>query len=211
MEKHAVLLGDSIFDNAVYVSSGQSMSDHLCAALGDRAEVTLLAVDGATTIDVLPQFDRLPQGATHLLMSCGGNDALMAKAYLDGIVVPDAALDLLGVLAAIQQEFRDRYRRVVASLVAAGKPAAVCTIYDHVPDVEPKYLTALSLFNDVIVSEAIAHRLTMVDLRPICDQPSDYSDVSPIEPSGSGGLKIAGAIARLVEGDSSAIVSAIVG
>jgi len=221
VKKHVVLLGDSIFDNAVYVSSGQSVSDHLRAALGDRAEVALLAVDGATTIDVPPQFDRIPHGATHLFLSCGGNDALLAKSYLDGAIVPDAipealrgalseaGFDLLGVLSVIQQEFRRRYRRVVVSLVATGRPAAVCTVYDRVPGLEPKYLAALSLFNDVIISEAIRHRLSVIDLRPLCDQPSDYSDVSPIEPSGSGGLKIAGAIARVVEGDRSAVVSSV--
>ena len=46
-------------------------------------------------------FDRLPPGATHLFVSCGGNDTLVAKSYLDGIIVSDARSDLLGVLEAI--------------------------------------------------------------------------------------------------------------
>jgi hypothetical protein len=48
-------------------------------------------------------------------------------------------------------------------------------------------------FNDVIVRVALEHRLPIIDLRPVCTERSDYSN--PIEPSGSGGRKIALAIA----------------
>jgi hypothetical protein len=36
--------------------------------------------------------------------------------------------------------------------------------------------------------------LPAIDLRLVCTEPADYAN--PIEPSGRGGLKIAGAIAR---------------
>jgi hypothetical protein len=54
----------------------------------------------------------------------------------------------------------------------------------------------LTLFNDVILRTAIEQRLDAAELRSICAEPADYAN--PIEPSGQGGLKIAGAIARLV-------------
>jgi hypothetical protein len=38
----------------------------------------------------------------------------------------------------------------------------------------------------------------VIDLRIVCDQAKDYSDVSPIEPSGQGGAKIAQVIADVV-------------
>ena len=50
--------------------------------------------------------------------------------------------------------------------------------------------TALAPFNDVILREATAHGLSVLDLRLVCDEPGDYSTVSPIEPSAQGGRKI---------------------
>ena len=59
-------------------------------------------------------------------------------------------------------------------------------------------VTLLSLFNDVIVREAARERLPVLDLRLVCDEPRDYSAVSPIEPSQHGGNKIATAVAYAV-------------
>jgi hypothetical protein len=50
------------------------------------------------------------------------------------------------------------------------------------------------LFNDVIIRTAFESNAALVDLRLVCSEPSDYAN--PIEPSGSGGLKIARAVAR---------------
>lgn len=58
---------------------------------------------------------------------------------------------------------------------------------------------ALSIFNDVIIREAVRLGLLVIDLRLICSEAEDYSKVSPIEPSAKGGEKIAKAIASLVE------------
>jgi hypothetical protein len=49
------------------------------------------------------------------------------------------------------------------------------------------------MFNDVILRAAFHWRLQVIDLRLVCAEPSDYAN--PIEPSGSGGEKIARAIA----------------
>jgi hypothetical protein len=50
------------------------------------------------------------------------------------------------------------------------------------------------MFNDVILRMAFEHHLSVIDLRLVCNEPSDYAN--PIEPSGSGGRKIAHSIAR---------------
>ena len=55
------------------------------------------------------------------------------------------------------------------------------------------------MFNDVIIAEAVRQRVPVLDLRPICDDPRDYSDKSAIEPSAAGSAKIARAIWRVVE------------
>ena len=103
-------------------------------------------------------------------------------------------------LAAIRAEFQDKYRRMLNSLLALKKPLAVCTVYDpNFPDPVMQRLTttALNIFNDCILREAITYGLPVVDLRFICTQPKDYAN--EIEPGFAGGRKIAEAILRLVQ------------
>jgi len=57
--------------------------------------------------------------------------------------------------------------------------------------------TALNIFNDCILREAITHALPVIDLRLICTEPEDYAN--EIEPGVAGGRKIAEAILRLVQ------------
>jgi lysophospholipase L1-like esterase len=191
---HAVLLGDSIFDNGVYVPGEPAVVDQLRAALPKDWTVSLLAVDGHLTADVAKQIEALPQHATHLVVSCGGNDAL---GYLP--VLADGArsvADALDRLAGIRADFGKEYRRMLKNAVATRKYVTVCTIYDCIPDLEPAAHTALSMFNEVILREAVLARVAIVDLRLVCTERSDYSALSPIEPSGSGGEKIVAAIGK---------------
>ncbi len=58
-------------------------------------------------------------------------------------------------------------------------------------------LAALAALNDVIIDEAVRARLPILDLRRICDEDADYSDISPIEPSAAGSAKIARTIWRI--------------
>lgn len=67
-----------------------------------------------------------------------------------------------------------------------------------IPGLDRNLRTALSLFNDVILREAIRTQIPVIGLRQICTLPSDYSVISPIEPSSAGGMKIAKAIAALL-------------
>jgi hypothetical protein len=54
----------------------------------------------------------------------------------------------------------------------------------------------LTVFNDAILRVAFENALSVIDLRLICNTPSDYAN--PIEPSSLGGAKIAAAIARVM-------------
>ena len=71
-----ILIGDSIFDNAGYVSEGESVTDILRSITENESQVKLLAVDGDVTTDVPAQLESFPDSATHVFISCGGNDAL---------------------------------------------------------------------------------------------------------------------------------------
>ena len=56
----------------------------------------------------------------------------------------------------------------------------------------------MSLFNDVIVRVAMRHRFGILDLREHLQSPTDYSTESPIEPSETGGDKIARAVVQAI-------------
>ncbi len=178
-----ILLGDSIFDNGVYVAGEPALITQLNSLLTDSARATLLAVDGHITRDVVNQARQIPSDATHLFVSVGGNDALGAVHILhhDG-----SAQEVLHELTFVQNEFRTNYTLMLDNLRKRSLPLTVCTVYDSVPEMEQithdSAVAALSLFNDVIVREAASRGLPIIDLRSVCDSHEDYSDVSPIEP-----------------------------
>ncbi len=199
---HVVLLGDSIFDNGVYVRRGEpDVVKQVQVRLPQGWKATLCAVDGAVTTGVERQMERVPPDASHLVVSVGGNDALRNS----GILREQArsVAEVIGKFAGVQDEFARSYRAMLAKVLDRRLPTALCTIYDaRFPDPREQRLvvTALSIFNDVITREAFTRRLPLIDLRLICNDPDDYAN--PIEPSAKGGDKIAGVIAQVVAGNS---------
>jgi hypothetical protein len=196
---HIVLLGDSVFDNAAYVRGGADVVTHLRRLAPSDWKATLCAVDGSVVLDVPRQLETAPGEATHLVVSSGGNDALTNAGILGESA--ESAAEVLNRLADVAEVFESDYLRMLDSLLAAGKPAAVSTIYyPRMEDalVQRLAVAALSTFNDVITRAAFAAGLPLLDLRLICNEDSDYAN--PIEPSEAGGEKIARAIVRLVYG-----------
>ncbi len=192
---NVILLGDSIFDNAVYVPPNQSVTDHLRLILPTEIKVTLLAIDGSVTSQVATQLNQLPPDATHLFVSSGGNDALKAKYQIMDMDRNLEALRFLKIIATEVKQFRNEYRHLVSRIGKLNLPTTVCTIYSSIPGLEDEYKTVLSAFNDVIIQEAVAKHLPIIELQQVCTDAKDYSAMSPIEPSAAGGKKIAGRIA----------------
>ncbi|HYC02262.1 MAG TPA: SGNH/GDSL hydrolase family protein [Azospirillaceae bacterium] len=192
----AVLLGDSIFDNAAYVGGAPDVVRQLAPKLPPGWKAELLAVDGAVMAGVPGQLRRLPGDAGLLVVSAGGNDALGYSGILGQPATSMA--EAVGRLAEIRTRFRRDYAAMLDAVTATGVPTAVCTIYDaRYPDEPRRTLVpaALSLLNDGITREAFRRNLPLVDLRLICDRDEDYAN--PIEPSAIGGEKISTAIAAL--------------
>ncbi len=196
---HVVLLGDSIFDNAAYVTVGApDVVRQVRQRLPHGSKATLAAVDGSKTRDVRVQLRRLPADATHLIVSAGGNDALSSSNFLT-TPARSTAEALLG-LADIAEEFERGYLAMLAEVLARELPTAICTVYyPRFPEavLQRMAVTALAVFNDCIIRAAFAHGLPLIDLRLICTEEGDYAN--PIEPSERGGEKIARSIVQLVE------------
>lgn len=191
---HIVLVGDSIFDNAIYVEDGASVEQLLQDSL-PHAKVKLLAVDGDVTTDVASRLRRFPCEATHVFVSCGGNDALGLYDLLDSKM--NSLFDALTLLSIAREKFRSNYRDMLETILKQHRNVHICTIYNKLPTLSAAGITMLALFNEVIIEEAVLRRLPIIDLRAICGDADDFSDVSPIEPSMRGGQKIVDAISYL--------------
>ena len=204
---HIVLLGDSIFDNSAYTRGEPDVVTHLRSGLPPSWSATLLAVDGATTTDIPRQLARVPDTATHLVLSVGGNDALQNSDLLRTPVRSSA--DTLNRFAERLERFAAAYAQALAAVVGIRLSTVACTVYNGAlpPSDAPAAAVALSTFNDVILRTAVAHRLDLIELRLVCTEPADYAN--PIEPSGQGGRRIAAAVARAVGASDVQRVSAI--
>jgi hypothetical protein len=194
---HLVLLGDSIFDNGAYTDRGSAVIDQVHARLPPHWHATLLAVDGSTTKDVEAQLRRLPNDASHLVLSVGGNDALQRSDILNARVATSA--EALSLLRGVLRKFEANYRSALEVCASCKLPLLVCTIYNgnfadrHYQDC---VTVALSAFNDVIIRAAMNKAVDVLDLRSVCSSTGDYANT--IEPSARGGEKIASAIVEII-------------
>lgn len=207
---HVLLLGDSILDNGAYVAGGPDVLAHVRQTLPAGWQATLLAEDGAVAADIPAQAARLPTDATHLVLSVGGNDALGHTALLERPARTYA--EVLDALAALEEGFAPAYAAALAPLRATGLPLVACTVYHgNWPDpvLARRAAVALDAFNAVIVRAAVAHGHDLVDLRRVCDRPTDYANA--IEPGVEGGARIAEAIARALALPPSGGVARVVG
>lgn len=193
MADHIALLGDSIFDNASYTNDQPDVVTHLRRLLPPEWKASLLAVDGSTTADLSDQLSNVTPDITRVVVSIGGNDALLNADILNlPVTSTHQALLLFGERVA---KFEENYRSAIAAVLDRVPNTTLCTVYNGnlSGDQAPPARVALMLFNDVILRAAFHWRLPVIDLRLICSEPSDYAN--PIEPSGAGGAKIARAIA----------------
>jgi hypothetical protein len=194
---HIVLLGDSIFDNGRYVLGEPDVITQVRELAPAGWKASLLAVDGSMTDDIPGQVRRVPGEASHLVLSVGGNDALMNADILRAPA--ESIAHALGALRDVSQKFEEKYRRAVDACRQLRLPLTICTIYNGwFPDPEYQRVisTALMVFNDAILRLGIEFGLSIIDLRMVCSSAEDYAN--SIEPSSVGGAKIAKSIVNVV-------------
>jgi hypothetical protein len=197
IQEQIILLGDSIFDNAPYVSQGESVSEQLTALVKSDVNIQHLAVDGHVMAHIPSQLERvqfIPHAQHHAFLSCGGNDLLSysARGLLSTAVTTiDEALENLH---QVRESFRQHYQNMLDHTQAQFTNLTVCTVYDQIPGLSNAEQMALCLFNEVILKEATQRKIAVLDLRVLCDKTEDFAPISPIEPSKFGAAKIAKAI-----------------
>jgi GDSL-like Lipase/Acylhydrolase family len=194
---HVILLGDSTLDNGAYVRGGPAVIDQVRGLLPDGWRATLLAVDGSRIEDVHRQLGRLPDDASHLVLSIGGNDLLAAASVL-GRPAGTVGQGVL-MLADIRDRFADDYAGLLRALAETGRPTVVCTVYEPpFPDATlwRTVGAALCLFDDAIIRAARVAGVPVMEMRAICSDQADFAN--PIEPSTAGGEKIARCLCEVI-------------
>ena len=204
LSKELVLLGDSIIDNKTYVLDGElSVLEHIKSKT--ETPVTQLALDGATTNDVInSQIQAIPFGTSHIVLSIGGNDLLNEIGFLleDFKYTPNQVLERCqSLIAPIMQ----KYESIVSQLQTTIRAnLLLCTVYEGnlegsvmYDDIAVSSRAMLSLFNDSVYKTHNMFKTEILELRNIFVSPEDYAN--PIEPSHIGGEKLAKAINKWVE------------
>lgn len=189
--QHIALLGDSIFDNGVYVYNGLDVIGHFKRILPQGCKVTLCARDGSSIAEIPRQIQRLPNDVTFIAVSVGGNDVLL---HYDLINPQSGRRNVLEEMDFILTKFHEEYRSAIQQVKSLGKPMLICTIYNGNLPVEQSAAakSALAAFNDKIYWVANELMVPVLELRGICTEEDDYAN--GIEPSAKGGGKIAQAI-----------------
>jgi hypothetical protein len=196
MSAHVALLGDSSFDNGAYTRGEPDVVGHLRAILPASWCASLLAVDGATAGDLSDQLERISSDVTHLVLSVGGNDAILNSDLLATPV--RSSTEALLLFSERVERFESTYRAAIDAVVGLKRDTTVCTIYNGNLDSSQARVARIALmtFNDVILRVAFEHHLGVIDLRLVCTDAAHYAN--PIEPSGLGGQRIAEAIASAI-------------
>ena len=200
--KNLVLLGDSVFDNGVYVNPGEAdVTTHLRRKLEPiDCKLDMRAIDGAVVDEVEHQLEVRPIPLPCLIvLSVGGNDALSYVDLIGDVTTKRSIIEVLFLFNQIREEFRKGYAQLLDRILENEQPLAVCTIYNPnfpEPDLQTLAETGLSFFNDVITEEALRRRLAIIDLRDVCSSPEAFAN--PIEPSEYGGELITDAIVELL-------------
>ncbi|UJR35797.1 hypothetical protein I4U23_028545 [Adineta vaga] len=188
--RHLILLGDSILDNGSYVRGQPAVIDQLKTKIKDQGwKATLLAVDGNVLSHIADQIKRVPDDATHLFISIGGNNALSYMHHLQQSV--GSVGEALLILHKIKANFEKDYREMLKQVTSLKRPVTTCTIYNpRFPGSHEQTMceTGLSALNDVIVTESTKLGIPVIDLKTIFNDPKDYANA--IEPGVQGGAKI---------------------
>jgi lysophospholipase L1-like esterase len=211
---HIILCGDSIFDNSPYVQPDEpDVTTQVNALLPEDSKATRLAVDGDVTENIYRQLQSLPNDATHLFISVGGNDALGGiNVFSEPVANVGEALIYVNTM---RNQFETRYKEMLQHALSQQLPLTICSVYYprfHSQNLERVFpdgnrvngetlqqmaMAALANFNDAIFRQAFQLKVPLIDLRVLCDEDADFAN--PIEPSAVGGQKIARAIVDMLD------------
>jgi len=179
---YVVLMGDSVLNNANYVSSGKAVADVLKTKI---SKVLNVSKDGATINDLYVQLDKIPnelnKSDTYIFISAGGNDILNKRSELTTTEI----IRLFNTYMDFLKALRAKLGSVKINIMNLYLPAN--------PRYE-SYRSSIDQWNKLIDqnSSKIGEMYNVVDLHSLLTKPEDF--VYDIEPSESASEKIANMI-----------------
>ncbi len=181
--RHVVLLGDALLE--AYRSIDQtpgSFEDNVLPGTRDQWKFSVIS---AAEVESAGPSLALPRDATHALIFIEGNHAIEESGLLDNR--PDAYGQTLEQLSLAADEFEHTLERLIHVAQAARLVIMVCAMF------QPNYkdpvrqrtaCAALAVFNDRVTKRAAEARVSLIDLRLICNEPGDYDKPTLLSKSG---------------------------
>ena len=177
-----ILIGDSVLNNANYVSNNNSVYDILKTK---TPNVFNYSKDGATIDDCYSQLDKIPlelnNPNAHVFISAGGNNILNARNKMTS----ENIIHLF-----------NSYSELINSVKARLSNAKIyiCNLYLPTNPRFQTYKPSIEQWNKLITknSNKIGEMYTVIDLYSLLNTPEDF--VYDIEPSETGSNKIANII-----------------
>ena len=127
----------------------------------------------------------IPLDATHIGICLDGGWAIEASGLLRGEA--KSIRSALKSLAVAADQFEEIFAKLIATALEAGLPTVVCTLVPsrHLEASRRRVAaTALAIFNDRILRQAFWAKLSVVELRLICDEDSDYASETLLSRAG---------------------------
>jgi hypothetical protein len=127
----------------------------------------------------------IPLDATHIGICLDGGWAIEASGLLRGEA--KSIRSALKALAAAADQFEEIFAKLIASALEAGLPTVVCTLVpSRHQEASRQHVaaTALAIFNDRILRQAFWAKLSIVELRLICDEDGDYASETLLSRAG---------------------------
>jgi len=127
----------------------------------------------------------IPRDATHVGIALDGGWTIETSGLLkSGAKSIEGALE---TLASAADEFENVFTSLIDAALETRLPTIVCTLVPsrHLePSQQQVAATALAIFNDRILRRAFAARLSIVELRLVCDEDEDYASETLLSRAG---------------------------
>ena len=181
--RHVVLLGDALLE--AYSSIDKTPGKFEDALLPGTRNQWRITVVSAGEVERAGSSLALPRDATHAIIFIEGNHAIEHSGLLHG--GPVACGPTLEQLSLAADEFERTFALLIHVARAARLVIMACTMF------QPNYkdplrqrtaCAALAVFNDRVIKRAAEARVSLIDLRLICNEPEDYDQPTRLSQSG---------------------------
>lgn len=178
--ENIILVGDSILNNANYVSPGLTVYDLIKSK---HSNVEIYAADNSAIKDVIKQVENIPDKFntknTYVFISAGGNDILNLSIHQDSDTTKKLFDMYLLLIKAIKQRLPN------ANIISLN-------IYYPPNPYYKIFYSTVELWNNLLKKHKDINGFSLIDINKLLTDEDDFTH--DIEPSDIGGEKIANAI-----------------